>query len=468
MDFGTWLWREARAVTLAWCAALMFAPLCAGAEDPGRIGITGNAAFHYWRAMAVMQDPLFHPESKEDIDTQDFLDLWPSLPPEMLCQEKPEVRSFLERYLERGAAMEALHQAASELECDFGIGPEILLVPNHDLSLMRWFARRACAVALIAEYDKDQVRAAQIYGDLLHFGAHLGQQPSLMYGLTGGAIAQMAEGHAVNFLLRKPGPEALQALLDSLQRIPQALFPFDRNVSGAAGFWAFAVRQYRLSDKELDENIEAIRSDLLGRNEIARKFGLIDNNEKILGYLRSLSVDQRKLEVERWAKEVETSLNRLAEASRGDFKDCIVKIKEQTERMKQSSEAFATAPAKGNPFAAPYDATGYVACVADVARINILRIICAAELYRNETGAYMERIEQLGKYFPEGLPKDPFTGEDFTYSMEEGFPAIRANPPKEYAGMLARFPLSLGEAGKQQARTVERYLKEKAEGQKKP
>jgi hypothetical protein len=60
----------------------------------------------------------------------------------------------------------------------------------------------------------------------------------------------------------------------------------------------------------------------------------------------------------------------------------------------------------------------------------MLRIMVAAALNKAETGAYPDTLEKLAKYFPKGLPNDPFTGKDFLYRLKEGLSRIESNPPE--------------------------------------
>ena len=62
-----------------------------------------------------------------------------------------------------------------------------------------------------------------------------------------------------------------------------------------------------------------------------------------------------------------------------------------------------------------------------------LWLLAAACVEHAETGRYPSALKSLGKYFPEGLPKDPFTGKDFAYRLEEGLPTAecRGDAPEE-------------------------------------
>ena len=85
----------------------------------------------------------------------------------------------------------------------------------------------------------------------------------------------------------------------------------------------------------------------------------------------------------------------------------------------------------------------------------------AAALHEAETGQYPTSLETLRGYFPQGLPKDPFTESDFDYKIEEGSPVVSAHPPEDVRqGRIWHFRISLAGILKKQAESLERYRKE--------
>lgn len=63
--------------------------------------------------------------------------------------------------------------------------------------------------------------------------------------------------------------------------------------------------------------------------------------------------------------------------------------------------------------------------------LGMHRIACAAVLYKEDKGKFPETLNTLKPYFKEGLPKDPFTGKDYVYSLKDGLPCIECVPPDE-------------------------------------
>jgi hypothetical protein len=88
------------------------------------------------------------------------------------------------------------------------------------------------------------------------------------------------------------------------------------------------------------------------------------------------------------------------------------------------------------------------------------KILLAAALHEAETGQYPTSLETLRAYFPQGLPKDPFTESDFEYKVEDGSPVVAAHPPEDVRREITwDFRISLAEIIKKQAEDLERYRK---------
>ena len=99
-------------------AALVFLAVLARGEEafslPER---TENAALHYWKAVALLAEPV----AAEEIEALQFIegDLQ-DLPPRAL-QDRPVVQALLDRDAE---AMRALHEGASKPRCNFDLDYE--------------------------------------------------------------------------------------------------------------------------------------------------------------------------------------------------------------------------------------------------------------------------------------------------------------------------------------------------------
>jgi hypothetical protein len=64
------------------------------------------------------------------------------------------------------------------------------------------------------------------------------------------------------------------------------------------------------------------------------------------------------------------------------------------------------------------------------ARLGALKILAAAYAHKAKEGTPPKNLDALKTAFPEGLPKDPFTGKDFSYQIKDGRPTISFAAPE--------------------------------------
>lgn len=425
----------------------------ASAKEPAQ---SSNAAVHYWCAAAVMR----RPENAREQKTLDYIEDWSLLPPEVFIERRDAV-DFLRADLVRGGTMDMLHLGAECPLCDFDTDRQTAegWLPHDEL--FRILARRGWAEVCALEGQGEFLRAAQLHADLLQFSAHLCQSPELGTSLVGAAVMSASLGQMEAFLALKPGPEALRALMDRLNRIRPNPMSFSRCWSYSAKFRPMLLtKELRLTDEDLDQALrwDDKRKDL----KPPLLFFLMPEWKTTLQFVRSKTPEERRALVEGWAKQVGEELNAVAKAGEGPPAEAEPRIQAEVERMKQLAKPADSGA--GNPFLAS-QAGLPVNVYAHFARINATlemgRIICAAALFKAENGRYPTSLDALAKYFPAGLPKDPFTAKEFLYALEEGLPCVTAQPSTSLRGELKNWDcrMSLADTLKRQGECLERYRK---------
>jgi len=254
----------------------------------------------------------------------------------------------------------------------------------------------------------------------------------------------------------------LRALMGRLNRIPPNPLSFSptRLVKYLPALTAFGNKDLRLvTDEDLDDALNAIQKQ---RKQATL---LRPHLENVLQILRSQKPENRAGLVDRWIKQIEDELNALAKTSSGPITESEPRVRAWTERLMQLAKPDDKQGWPGNPLLPEETETevaDYRNCAIANARLEMGRILCAAALFEAETGKYPASLDALAKYFPAGLPKDPFTGNDFLYSLDEGLPCVTAQPS---ASLRQEMPswycrMSLAQILTDQAKRVERYRKE--------
>jgi len=405
--------RKTHVVLAAVLAFALVGPACADEEKEFRLPPRQeNAAVNYLLAIVLFE----RPDSEEEIEAIELIEseLY-RLPPEALAGY-PEATDILEGALApSGGAIWALHEGAQKPTCTFDVdwaaGPNALL-PH--LAQMRNLARRCLAAAKCAEFQGDYSRAAQIYGDLMRMGAHLGEEPLIISGLVGVAVQSMTMSEIEGFLARAADENVLEELLKALQSVPARPFACDiyfRAEAEGYGEW--------------------LRADPIERTREIVNMGVGQNMDEVAQHLTTKKAD----EVRAWIREYQEIMRRVAGVIGEPYYKSASKVKAEKKHVEEVIAHFGKEPTKGNPLIGLLIPALWrcreVFATAE-ARLGMIQLLCAAQLHKAKSGEYPAALDDLKAYFPQAKrPMDPFTGEDFLYTLTDGLPRIESRPPKE-------------------------------------
>ncbi|MGD1001898.1 MAG: hypothetical protein ABSA67_14480 [Candidatus Brocadiia bacterium] len=414
---------------IEFCAAAVFAALVAtaarGGEEKSVLPRSDNAAILYLEGAATRAVP----QSAGELEALKFMDEeFGKLPPAALS-DRPDAVALLSRDLDSDGAMSLLHDGAQRGPCAFDLnwdaGPDMEM-PH--LGLLRLFAFRCVAAAKCAEFRGDPVRAAEICGDLARMGAHVGREPVLMSGLVAALIQNVAASEAEGLLSRSPGRESVEKLLRALQSLPEPL-RMDSYCRVDAEFWGeWVIRKAQAPEKEL---MDFIRDYLHGEGPPSK----MATHE-----LEGLKEPEIRARILEWARGYQQHMRRLARNVAGPYHEAAPAITDEERGLNNTILEMTSRELQGdrdlgNPLLQIFVPALTVSALPSLAnaeaRIGMMRVLCAAMLLKEETGSYPANLEELRRYFPDGFPKDPFTGKDYTLSMSGGLPAVSCGAPEE-------------------------------------
>ena len=393
-----------------------------------------NAAINYLLAAALLKQPA----TPADMKAQEVIEekIW-KLPPKALS-ECPEVVTLLDADLSRAGAVNVVHQGAGKPRCAFDVdweaGPSANL---QHLSLMRKLARRCIAAAKCAEFKGESLRAAEICGDVMRMAAHLAEEPLIISGLVGAAVLDVAASEAEGLLARDPGVEAAEKLLSILQGVPARPFPLDiyfRSEAEIFGGW-------------YERNLKTAAEDIAGMADGPDAAPMIER----------ISAGKPE-DLLNWIRGYREFMDQLAEAARGPYWESASRAAELMAKVGGDA-------AKDNPLLTtlvPSLSKCQEQFATAEARLGMMKLLCAAQLHKEKTGHYLAALDELSRYFPDDrLPKDPFTGKAFVYTLVEGLPRIECQPPEELKQQRpGRFHFDLARRRAEDAPALEQFLRE--------
>jgi len=396
--------------TLIWIAGIVLAGAVAAqdaTEEEWKLPPPpDNAAINYCLAMALQPRPY----DAAGLEAEEFIDSeFAKLPPEALA-DWPDVQKFLQEYFGPGDTLGALHRGAQKSRCAFDVdysdGP---VTPLLHLPEILHLARRCVAAAKFAEFNGDPNEAAQIYADLMRMGQHVGQDPIMIGGAVGDSTQREVSEEIEGLLSREPPPEAARTLFATLQDIEPR--PFDLSAylhaeAESCGNW--------LAQLPLEE--------------------FLTLSDHFKQYFEALPDDQRKEKLAQWIDEYRAIMHSVAEIVKEPYYNSAPKVRKEEAQVEKLSEDFLRNPKTGNPLVSfwisPLETSARCFAQAE-ARLGMTKLACAAVLHYHEKGKYPESMDDLAEYFPDGLPKDPFTGENYTYTLVEGWPRVEFDAYEE-------------------------------------
>jgi hypothetical protein len=179
-----------------------------------------------------------------------------------------------------------------------------------------------------------------------------------------------------------------------------------------------------LSDKDLDQVLAATEE-----GQFQDCFGPAWENVWLM--LRSKTPEERQGLLEGWTTQLGDELNAVARACDGPPYQSEPLIRAEVERMRRLCIPADAQDFSGNPFLTLWPEVvihAYAVFAFENGRLEMARILCAAALFEARKGEYPASLNALSTYFPAGFPKDPFTGKDFLYALEEQLPTVTAQP----------------------------------------
>ncbi|MHC4201898.1 MAG: hypothetical protein ACYSU0_18065, partial [Planctomycetota bacterium] len=301
-----------------------------------------------------------------------------------------------------------------------------MLLPH--LAKLRDLARRAVCYAKLLELDRKPREAARVYLDIMRMGVHLDEDPALIHALVGIGCELIVTQAIEGLLSRGVDVETARLLLDGLRALPEPPFDAARAIECERIYFGGWARKQLLKEAEG------------GRERILKMFEAMNIFD---GMLKRSGLgdgpDPHKLwkipddpeEIKRLASEAfdvyDRQMKLLAAAMKGPCHEALPRV----ERIARTQESYWKAETKEGHFAAAYVGmltpamSAFFVRVARVeAHLRGLEILAAASLAKVETGKYPDKLYDLARHFPRGLPKDPFTGANFSYWLPDGLPAV--------------------------------------------
>lgn len=297
---------------MAWQGMVLFLVGVALSPKPVQFD---NAAFFYWKAIALLP----RPESLEELQACQRIESG-VLPPE----GNPEWET-LRPLLEKGEeAMQALHQGAMRSFCRFDLDEERgPFLPFPHTALLRRLARYAVAFAQWRWMQGDAVGAAEVYGDLLRLATHLDEDGWLLSSLTGLAILTLTTARVQDFLARSSEPQALETLLQALERLPSPPFHLERALRTEA----------RVQGRWLERNLPWSMDFLRSLAEYANDGTAL----RLLQEWEALGEGERLQRAQEWIREFRQRLEQLASLLQGPYSEQRRRWEEARREMEKSS-----------------------------------------------------------------------------------------------------------------------------------
>ena len=374
--------------------------------EPPVVDYSRNAAIYYWKAAALIRAPTTCDEL-EYVGKADVLlaDVSPAI-----FTAQPEMLQWL---LNAGPMLSALHQAQGCAICEFPIrtSSEPFLDLSH-LPCLRALTRRALAVAKAYEFVDNAPGAAAIYVDLLKLVQHLDQDRNLVSGFAAAELLQRNLSELESFFGRHLSAETVAPLKDYFKALPSPVFHpghYLRDEARRYGDW-------------LLENTAGPEEQLSRLYRNAKSKPAVEK-------LMTLDPQKKQQRLRGWVDDYRKRMNALAVAVELPFTAGLPRIRQLDER-KEAIQAGAPGDNPLVPLLVPTAAEMYLRFLLAEAQFNMLHVLCAAAVYRADTGSWPGDIDTISQHAHRAMPTDPFSGDKFYYKLERGMPVLITRVPK--------------------------------------
>jgi hypothetical protein len=178
-----------------------------------------------------------------------------------------------------------------------------------------------------------------------------------------------------------------------------------------------------------------------------------------------LSADKAKLmeTVNKWVDDYDEGMKKLAKAADGPY----YKTHAEVEKLEKVMEELGR---NDNPVITLLPAVASIQKTAAraEARLGATKLLAAACLAKARAGKFPASLDEMKALFPQSLPVDPFTGQDFIYRLDDDLPTVEAqgDDPEVKKEKPQLFVFSLAATKKREAERIKRWPAEFEEHKK--
>jgi hypothetical protein len=397
-----------RSGIVLFCAVLLWrgagAPVIAG---PGAGDPAENAALHYWKAAALVQQPRTPAEMEIAAFASGLLE---GLPPRVFLVQPEALRWLLNE-----RPMLAALDAGSRLPvCAFPVYREEEPAPDlGHLASLRLVAARARAAAKAFEHADNAEGAALIHAGLLRMLRHLDQDGAIQSGLVACELLQEVLADLASFLGRDQPRSAVAPL--------------------AAVFVESATT--RLHPSSYLETEARHYGDWLVASlpTVEGKLGRLYGNSRhkpAVEKLATLDETRKSERLQEWVANYRARMAALAKNLELPYAQGVGVIREMDRKkiMLQKDPTGGSNPLV--PLLVPRAFEMYQRFLLAQAQFACAEILCTAALYRAEHGAWPPSLDELALYAQRTFPPDPFGGTPLHYRLADDAPRLIIRVPR--------------------------------------